>query len=175
MGQWRTLERAKDNRSSWKQRGPPGNTPWGTGRAEKLQTEVRGPARKLTSTPDPNGDTKPSFRSRTNDPRPRRGDPIVRLGTLMEKRTHWNKENKSLMEGKGQARSLGISRPNRLCAHNHRYSKVAHRSHLTKQQRKAGEDRVLASTVTSQVKAWSLATRSHDKPKEDVGKRRHHF
>ena len=26
------------------------------------------------------GDTKPSFRSRTNDPRPRRGDPIAKVG-----------------------------------------------------------------------------------------------
>ena len=31
-------------------------------------------------TPDPNGDTKPSFRSRTNEPRPRRGDPIAKVG-----------------------------------------------------------------------------------------------
>ena len=99
--------------------------------------------------------------------------PSRRLGTLVEKRTHWHKENKSLMEGEGQARSLGNSRPNRLCAHNHRYSKVAHLSHLAKQHRKPGEDRVLASTVTSQVKARSPATRSHDKPTEDVGKRRH--
>ena len=30
-------------------------------------------------TPDPNGDTKPSFRSRTNEPRPRRGDPIAKV------------------------------------------------------------------------------------------------
>ena len=95
--------------------------------------------------------------------------PSRRLVTLVEKRTHWNK---SLMEGEGQARSQGIARPNRLCAHNHRYSKVAHLSHLAKQQRKPGEDRVLASTVTSQVKARSPATRSHDKPTEDVGKRR---
>ena len=41
---------------------------------------MRGPSRKLTSTPDPNGDSKPSFRSRTNDPRPRRGDPIAKVG-----------------------------------------------------------------------------------------------
>ena len=123
---------------------------------------------ELTSTPVPNGDTKPSFRSRANDPRPQR-----RLVALVEKRTHWNKENKSLMEGEGQARSQGIARPNRLCAHNLRYSKVAHLSHLAKQQRKPGKDRVLASTVTSQVKARSPATRSHDKPTEDVGKRRH--
>ena len=67
------------------------------------------------------------------------------------------------MEGKGQARILGNSRPNRLCAHNHRYSKAAHLSHLAKQQRKPGEDRVLVSTMTSQVKEWSPATRSHDK------------
>ena len=99
--------------------------------------------------------------------------PSRRLGTIVEKRTHWNKENKSLMEGEGQARSLGTSRPNRLCAHNHRYSKAAHQSHLAKQQRKPGEDRVLASTVTSQVKACSPATRSPNKPTEDVGKRRH--
>ena len=98
--------------------------------------------------------------------------PSRRLGTLVEKRTHWNKETKSLMEGEGQARSLGNYRPNRLCAHNHRHSKVAHLSHLAKQQRKPGEDRVLASTVTSQVKARSPATRSHDKPTEDVGKLR---
>ena len=76
------------------------------------------------------------------------------------------------MEGEGQARSLGIVRPNRLCKHNHRYSKAAHLRHLAKQQRMP-EDRVLASTVTSQVKAWSPATRSHDKPTENVGKRRH--
>ena len=44
------------------------------------QTAVRGPSRKLTSAPDPNGDTKPSFQSRTNDPRPRRGDPIAKAG-----------------------------------------------------------------------------------------------
>ena len=78
------------------------------------------------------------------------------------------------MEGEGQARSLGNSRPNRLCAHNPRYSKVAHLSHLAKQQRKPGEDGVLASAVTSQAKARSPATRSHDKPTEDIGKRRHH-
>ena len=98
--------------------------------------------------------------------------PSRRLGTLVEKRTHWNKVNKSLMEGEGQARSLGNFRPNRPCAHNHRYSKVAHLSHLAKQQRKPGEDRVLASTVISQVKARSPATRGHDKPTEDLGKRR---
>ena len=34
---------------------------------------------ELTSAPDPIGDTKPSFRSRTNDPRPRRGDPISKV------------------------------------------------------------------------------------------------
>ena len=39
-----------------------------------------GPSRKLTSVPDPNGDTKPLFRSRTNDPRLRRGDPIAKVG-----------------------------------------------------------------------------------------------
>ena len=50
------------------------------GRAEKPQTEVRGPSRKLTITPDPNGDTKPSVRSKTNKPRPRRGDPIAKAG-----------------------------------------------------------------------------------------------
>ena len=33
-----------------------------------------------TSVPDPNGNTKPSFSSRTNDPRPRRGDPIAKVG-----------------------------------------------------------------------------------------------
>ena len=42
MGQWRTLEGAKDNLSSRTQRGPPGDTPWGTGRAETPQTEVWG-------------------------------------------------------------------------------------------------------------------------------------
>ena len=73
------------------------------------------------------------------------------------------------MEGEGQARSLGIPWPNRLCAHNHRYSKAAHLRLLAKQQRKPGEDRALASTVTSQVKAWSPATRSPDKPTEDIG------
>ena len=76
------------------------------------------------------------------------------------------------MEGEGQARSLGNPRPNRLRAHNHRDSKAAHLSHLAKQQRQPGEDRVLASTVTSQAKAWSPATRSHDKPTEDIGKQR---
>ena len=35
---------------------------------------------ELTSVPDSNGDTKPSFRSRTNNPRPRRGDPIAKVG-----------------------------------------------------------------------------------------------
>ena len=35
---------------------------------------------EMTSVPDPNGDTKPLFRSRTNDPRPRRGDPIAKVG-----------------------------------------------------------------------------------------------
>ena len=43
MGQWRTLEGAKDNLSSQTQRGPPGNTPWRTGRAETPQTEACGP------------------------------------------------------------------------------------------------------------------------------------
>ena len=37
-------------------------------------------SQELTSVPDPNGETKPSFRSRTNDPRPRRGDPIAKVG-----------------------------------------------------------------------------------------------
>ena len=36
---------------------------------------------ELTSEPDPNGDTKPSVRSRTSDPRPRTGDPIAKVGT----------------------------------------------------------------------------------------------
>ena len=78
-GQWRTLERAKDNRSSWTQRGSLDNTPWGTGRADtrRQRWEVQ-PG--LTSVPDPNGETKPSFRSRTNNPRPRRGDPIAKVG-----------------------------------------------------------------------------------------------
>ena len=80
MGQGRTLERAKDKRSPRPQRGPPGNPPRGTGCTEKSQTKVRGLTRKLTMTPDPNGDTKPSLRSRTNEPRPRRGDPIVKVG-----------------------------------------------------------------------------------------------
>ena len=44
------------------------------------QTEVRGPSTKLTSTPDPNGDTKPSFRSGTNYPQTRRSDPIAKVG-----------------------------------------------------------------------------------------------
>ena len=35
---------------------------------------------ELTSVPDPNGETKPSFRSRTNYPRPRRDDPIAKVG-----------------------------------------------------------------------------------------------
>ena len=39
-----------------------------------------GSIQELTSVPDPNGDTKPSFRSRTNDPRPRRGGPIAKVG-----------------------------------------------------------------------------------------------
>ena len=80
MGQGRTMERAKYNRSSCPQRGPPGNPPRGTGCAEQPQTEGRGLTRKLTITPDPNGDTKPSFRSRTKEPRPCRGDPIVKVG-----------------------------------------------------------------------------------------------
>ena len=54
MGQGRTLERAKYKQS------PPGNPPRGTRCAEKPQIEVRGLTRKLTMTPDPNGDTKPS-------------------------------------------------------------------------------------------------------------------
>ena len=70
------MERAKYNRSSSSQRGPPGNPPRGTGCAEKPQTEVRGPTRKLTITPDPNG----SFRLRTNETRPRRGDTIAKVG-----------------------------------------------------------------------------------------------
>ena len=45
---------------------------------------------------------------------------------------------------------------------------------MAKQQRRPGEDRALARTVTSQVKAWSPATRSTDKPIEDVGKRPHY-
>ena len=35
---------------------------------------------ELTSVPDPNRETKPSFRSRTNDPRPHRGDPTAKAG-----------------------------------------------------------------------------------------------
>ena len=170
MGQGRTLERATYNRSSRPQRGPLGNTARGTGCAEKPQTEVRGLSRKLTMTPDPNGDTKSSVRSRTNEPRPRRGDPIAKVGNPSGEEDPLEQGE---LEPDGQARSLVISRPNRLCAHNHRYSKAAHLSHLAKQQRKPGEDRVLASTVTSQVKAWSPATRSPDKPTENVGKRRH--
>ena len=76
MEQGRTLERAKYNRSSRPQQGPPS----GTGCAEKPQTEVRDLTRKLTIIDDPNGDTKPSFRLRTNEPRPRRGDPIAKVG-----------------------------------------------------------------------------------------------
>ena len=37
-------------------------------------------SQELTSVPDPHGDTKPSFRSRTSSPRPRRGDPIAKVG-----------------------------------------------------------------------------------------------
>ena len=80
MGQGRTLERAKYNRSSRPQRGPPGNIPRGTGCAEKPQIEVRGLTRKLTMTPEPNGETRPLVRSRTNEPRPRRGVPIAKIG-----------------------------------------------------------------------------------------------
>ena len=45
---------------------------------------------ELTSVPDPNGDTKPSYRSRTNNPQPRRGDPIAKVGNPRgeEKRCH---------------------------------------------------------------------------------------
>ena len=80
MEQGRILERAKYNRSSHPQREPPGNIPRGTGCAEKTQTEVRSLTRKLTTTPDPNGDTIPSFRSKTNEPQPRRGYPITKVG-----------------------------------------------------------------------------------------------
>ena len=38
------------------------------------------PNQETDQTPDPNGDTKPSFRSRTKEPRPRRGDPIAKVG-----------------------------------------------------------------------------------------------
>ena len=41
---------------------------------------------ELTSVPDPNGETKPSFRSRTNYPRPRRGDPIAKVGDPSEEK-----------------------------------------------------------------------------------------
>ena len=37
-------------------------------------------SQELTSGPDPNGETKLSFRSRTNKPRLRRGDPITKVG-----------------------------------------------------------------------------------------------
>ena len=37
---------------------------------------------ELTSVPDPNRDTKPSYQSRTNNPQPRRGDPIAKVGNL---------------------------------------------------------------------------------------------
>ena len=37
-------------------------------------------SQELISVPDPNGETKPSFRSRTNDPRPSRGNPIAKVG-----------------------------------------------------------------------------------------------
>ena len=77
----------------------------------------------------------------------------------MEKRTHWNKETKSLMEGEGQARSLGISRPNRQCAHNHRYSKVAHLSHLAKQP--AEEAKRRQGTAKYSDKPGKSAVTSH--------------
>ena len=35
---------------------------------------------ELTSVPDPNGETKPSLRSRTDYPLPRRGGPIAKVG-----------------------------------------------------------------------------------------------
>ena len=166
-GQGRTPERAKYKQSPHPQQGPPGIPPRGTGCAEKPQTEVRGLTRKLTMTPDPIGDTKPSFRSRTNEPRPRRDDPIAKVGNPSGEKDPLEQEEIEPDEGRRTGKKP------RLCAHTHRYSKAAHRSHLAKQQRKPGEDRVLASTETSQVKAWSPATRRHDKPTEDVGKQRH--
>ena len=149
MGQGRTLERAKYHRSSRPQRGPPGNPPRGTGHSEEPQTEVRSLTRNLIMTPDPNGDTKPSFRSRTNKSRPRRGDPIAKVGNPSGEEDPLEQGELEPEGGERQARSLGMPRPNRLCVHNHWYSKAAHLRHLAKQQRKPGEDRVLASTVTS--------------------------
>ena len=48
----------------------------------RIEASDRGPRpnQETDQTPDPNGDTKPSFQSRTKEPRPRRGDPIANVG-----------------------------------------------------------------------------------------------
>ena len=50
---------------------------------------------------------RPSFRSRTNLPRPHRGDPSRRVRTIWEKRTHRSLENQSKLESEGPARMPG--------------------------------------------------------------------
>ena len=70
-----------------------------------------------TSVPDPNGDTKPSFRSRTSRPRPRRGDPIAKVGNPVEKRSHRNQYTKNPKKGEGQSGSKRKIQPNWKCAH----------------------------------------------------------
>ena len=78
---WRTLERVKVNLRVRTQWGPPGNTPWVTGRADtRRQRRDVQPGTDQRTVPDPNGETKPSFRSRTSSPRPSRGDPIAKVG-----------------------------------------------------------------------------------------------
>ena len=51
------------------------------GQGAQIPTDRRGRAsQEPISGPGPNGETKPSFQSRTNKPRPRRGDPIAKVG-----------------------------------------------------------------------------------------------
>ena len=80
LGQGRTLEGAKDSRSSRNT----ARTIYQHTRRDRVGRDAadRGVRsnHELTSGPDPNGDTKPSFRLRTNKPRPRRGDPIAKVG-----------------------------------------------------------------------------------------------
>ena len=132
-GHWRELRTTEYSRP---QRGPPGYTPVVTGLEEKPQTEVRSPLnrpRHLTHMV-----TKPSFQSRTNKPRPRRGDPITK-GV-----NHRGEENPPGLAEPEQAggRRTGKKSTNPLVQHcvldNHRESKTAYRRLITRQQRRPG-------------------------------------
>ena len=70
-----------------------------------------------SSVPDRKGETKPLFRSRTDNPRPRRGDPIAKVGNPSGEE---KPKEPVYLEPEGQAGSIRKPRPNSKCAHNHR-------------------------------------------------------